>query len=183
MRSILVFIILLSATINVLSQSDSLSNSFDEHYKKTNPTITYKYDNKKQIHDYSNNWDFDKDGKLDNLYFVGTGGAHLYYFLRIVLSSDNIRRDFPFIESDFPILPKEYELNKTDYRPTSDQTFFAVFNNNKENDLTIFVKLDKATYAVTNQALKKKGVTTSLVTVSFKKGKAVLKDFIDQKKG
>lgn len=67
--------------------------------RKSNPTLTYSYDNISQIHNYSNNWDFDKDGIKDELYFVGTGGAHLYYFLKVVLSTDKKSREFNFIES------------------------------------------------------------------------------------
>src|SRR5438876_147936 len=128
MRCILTIILIFLFRVSALAQSDSASNSFETIYKKANPTIHYKYGNKKQVHDYSNNWDFDKDGKTDNVYFIGTGGAHLYYYLRVVLSSDNIVRNFPFIQSDFPVLPKDDELNKIGYRPGKKQTYFAVFN-------------------------------------------------------
>ena len=96
------------------SQSGMPSNSFEASYKKTNPTINYKYDSLRQIHDYSNNWDFDEDGKPDQVYFVGTGGAHLYYFLRVILSTDNLVRDFSFIQSDFPVLPSAHKLRVRD---------------------------------------------------------------------
>jgi hypothetical protein len=58
------------------------SNSFRNDYLKSNPNLKYNYDSATQIHNYSHNWDFDKDGVKDELYFVGTNGAHLYYFLK-----------------------------------------------------------------------------------------------------
>ena len=179
MRPTLILILLFTATINASSQSDTPSNSFEEHYKKTNPTSNYKYDNKEQIHDYSNNWDFDKDGKPDNVYFVGTGGAHLYYFLRIVLSSDNVVRDFSFIQSDFPALPTDDELKEANFKPESNHTQFAVFDYNKDNNADIFVKLDKASFEVDKKILKKKGINTNLVIISFKDGKTFIRDLVD----
>ena len=164
-----------------MAQNDTPTNSFEPFYRQKVPTIHYQYDTAKQIHNYSNNWDFDKDGVADQVYFVGTGGAHLYYYLRVILSSYNAKRDFPFIESDFPILPPDYNLNKVDYKPISDQTYFAVFKDEQEDNLVIFIKLDKATFSVAQKILKKKGVDTNLVTISFQKGKPIFKNFIDSK--
>jgi hypothetical protein len=129
MRSLTIILSLLAIS-NAWTQSDTSSNSLGKVYKTSNPTVKYQYLQEKQIHDYSNNWDFDKDGKLDQIYFVGTGGAHLYYYLRIILSSDDIVRDFPFIQTDFPILPRDEELTKIAYKPDGAQTYFAVFEDN-----------------------------------------------------
>jgi len=112
----------------------------------------------------------------DQLYFIGTGGAHLYYFLRIVLSADKTVRDFPFIASDFPILPTGEELTKKNYRPNPDQTFFAVFKD--ANTLSIFIKLDESTYATSQKYLRRNAVHTNLLTICFKDGKTILKDFV-----
>lgn len=54
--------------------------------------IKYCYDTLKQIHNYSDNWDFILDGKMDQVYLIGTRGAYLYFFLRVVLSTDNVER-------------------------------------------------------------------------------------------
>ena len=159
------------------SQSDTLTNSFERTYKKVNPTINYKYDQEKQIHDYSNNWDFDKDGTPDHVYFIGTGGAHLYYFLRVTLSSDNIVRNFTFIQSDFPVLPPDNELRKTDFKPNNNQTYFAVFDD-KDNNTDIFIRLDEQTFEVDKKTLKKKGIKTNLVLITFKNGRTIFRDFI-----
>jgi hypothetical protein len=159
------------------SQSDIPSNSFEASYKKTNPKIIYKYDSLRQIHNYSNNWDFDNDGKLDQVYFVGTGGAHLYYFLRVILSSDNLVRDFSFIQSDFPILPSGDELSKADFNPKNGWTQFAVLDFGKDKGKDIFIKLDNSTFDTEKKVLNKKGIKTSLVIITFKNGKSIFKDF------
>ena len=72
-------IILTVFTLTVISQQADTpeipSNSFKNSYLKSNPTLNYGYDDISQIHNYSNNWDLDKDGIKDELYFVGTGGG------------------------------------------------------------------------------------------------------------
>jgi len=92
---------LASFTLSVFSQqTDSIefpSNSFEKDYHKSNPTLIYSYDSISQTHNYSNNWDFDKDGIKDELYFVGTGGVHLYYYLKVILSSEKKSKEFNFI--------------------------------------------------------------------------------------
>lgn len=179
MRLIFIIVSLLGWTVCVKAQDDMPTNSFASYCRQKIPSICYEYDSIKQIHNYSNNWDFDKDGIADQVYFIGTGGAHLYFYLRVLLSSDNAKRDFPFIESDFPMLPPNYDFTKTGYKPNSNQTFFAVFKNEAEDNLTIFIKLDNATFSVTRNVLKKKGVNTNLVTLSFNNGKTLFKDFTD----
>ncbi|WP_343858433.1 hypothetical protein [Fulvivirga kasyanovii] len=65
-------------------------------------TINYAFDTSSQTHDYSNNWDFDGDKLTDSLLFIGNGGGHLYFNLKIILSSNNKAFDFPFLNSDMP---------------------------------------------------------------------------------
>ena len=149
------------------------SNSFEEKYKE-NPTINYSYDENKQVHNYSNNWDFDNDGINDELYFVGTGGAHLYFFLRLILSSDKVVRDFPYLISDYPILPSGENFNpKEDY--------FAVLDIKKNNNKAIFIRLDAPSFFISTDILKRKRVKTNLIVLTLKNGKAVLKDFNERK--
>ncbi len=62
---ILITIILTACTLTVFSQQinrlDFPSNSFENEYRKTNPALTYSYDSAVQTHNYSNNWDFDRE--------------------------------------------------------------------------------------------------------------------------
>ena len=173
-RTIIISLVFLRAFL-VMSQTDNIPNSFEETYRKTNPTINYFYDENKQIHNYSNNWDFDNDGINDEVCFIGTGGAHLYYFLRVILSSDQIVRDFPYLESDFPILPFGEELTKSDFNPQ--KTCFAVLDVDKNNSNAIFIRLDDISFFVSKKILKRQGVKTNLIVLTFKNGKAILNDF------
>lgn len=178
MRLLLLFIpFFLFATI-AQSQTDSIfSNSFEQDYKLNNPSLQYAYDEKKQIHDYSNNWDLDNDGKKDRLYFIGTGGAHLYFYLRVILSSDNKVYNFPFLESDFPFLPSAETLSKKTFNPVNSKDWFAIYDYFKDNSSSIFIQLNESTFSSEKSILKKKGIKTDLVILSFKKGKPVFEDF------
>lgn len=148
-------------------QADSLaipSNSFEISYSKSNPTLRYSYDNNTQTHDYSNNWDFDRDGEKDQVYFIGTGGAHLYYFLKVVLSSDHKPREFGFIQTDFPLLTATDTLNshKTPFG-------FVVTDIGQNLVPTIIVRLDDQTF-YDNKELKKRKIKTKSILVSFENG-------------
>lgn len=165
----LITIFLTTFTLTVFAQqTDSLdipSNSFGNSYRKSNPTLAYSYDEISQIHNYSNNWDFDKDGIKDELYFVGTGGAHLYYFLKVVLSTDKKSREFNFIQSDFPFLTATDTLNIE-----KNILGFVVTDLGKDLTPTIIVRLDELTF-FDNKELKKRNLKTKNVLVSFENGK------------
>ena len=177
MKLIQIFFLLLLEPITARSQKDTVTNSFAQAYKKTNPTINYHYDNLKQIHDYSNNWDFDLDGKKDQVYFIGTGGAHLYYYLRVILNADNVQRDYRFIQSDFPVLPSDDAFNKSGFDPISSFTQFAVSDYNKDSIIDIFVRLDDSSFLSGKKALKKYGVQSNYVIITFKRKKAQFTDY------
>lgn len=168
-----VFSIIIS--LNCFAQNDTITNSFAPYYEINNPALHYRYDEALQIHDYSGNWDLDQDGKSDQVFFVGRGGAHLYFFLRVVLSSDNRKRELTFVQSDLPVLPKEEEMIKPGYCPDPHSSFFSVYNNGKTNAL--FVRLDESTVSVVTKDLKRYGVSTGELAISFVKGKMVVKDF------
>lgn len=148
-------------------QKDSiviLSNSFENYYSKLNPKLKYSFDDISKIHNYSNNWDFDKDGIKDELYFVSTGGAHNYYYLKVILSKDHKKREFNFIESDFPILTAEdtANFNKTSFG-------FVVTRFGKNSVPTIIVKLDNQSFYENRELIKRK-IKTRNIMISFKNG-------------
>ena len=155
-------------TITVFSQQEDSfripSNSFEINYSKSNPGLRYSYDNTSQTHNYSNNWDFDKDGIKDEVYFIGTGGAHLYYFLKVVLSTDHKVRELDFIQTDFPLLTATDTLN-FEKTPLG----FVVTDFGKNLTPTIIVRLDEQTF-YNNQELKKRKIKTKNILVSFEKG-------------
>ena len=151
---------------------DIPSNSFENEYRISNPSLKYSFDEISQIHNYSNNWDFDNDGIKDELYFVGTGGAHIYYFLRVVLSSDKKVRDLNFIQSDVPF------LNETDtlkFKKIS--VGFAVKKLGKDLTPTIIVRLDESTYDAFKKELMKQKIKTRNSLICFKNGKMKFSSF------
>src|SRR3954468_9577532 len=92
------------------SQVDSVG---EEHRTRIYNTETQTVNNS---YNYSNMWDLDGDDKSDSLYLVGNGGAHVYYFLRIKLSSQNTTQEFTSIQIDLPYVLKPevlYEFGKT----------------------------------------------------------------------
>ena len=171
MKIITTYILFFLSPFAALSQTDTIHNSFESLYNKTNPTLKYKYDPANQIHDYSDNWDFDMDGKNDQLLFIGTGGAHLYFYLRIVLSADSIERNYPFIDLDMPILPASDKLKKTGYDPVNEFTPLAVFDADGDGINDIFLHIDDQTAAANSKQLKKHGIKSTDILITFKNKK------------
>jgi hypothetical protein len=167
---ILIVIFLTTFSLTVFSQqADSLespSNSFETEYRKSNPNLNYSYSDSAQTHNYSNNWDLDNDGIKDELYFVGTGGAHLYYYLKVILSTDKKTREFNFVQSDFPILigTDTLKIEKTG-------SGFVVANLGKELTPTIIVRLDDNTYYAVKKELTKLKLKTKNIDITFENGK------------
>ena len=163
----------------VKAQQDSTApqvfNSYKNIYANSNPTLLYSYTGSTQTHDYSGNWDFDKDGKKDRLYFIGNGGAHLYYHLRIVLSSDNTARDFPFLAFDLPILGNISELKKSNTGfPVLPQ--FVVHDFDADGVDEIYLHLDTMHCPIPRK-WKRKGLTSPYILVKYKNQQLLLKNF------
>jgi hypothetical protein len=177
MKKAIILLLVLVKTLFVVSQPSNISNSFEEMYKTTHPAIHYVYDETAHIHNYSHNWDFDNDGIHDEVYFVGTGGAHAYYFLRVILSSDRVVRNFPYLISDFPILPSGETVTQFNCNPQ--KTYFAVFSIDNSN--AVFIRLDTISFALNKKILKRQGVKTNAVVVTFTNNTTMLNDF-DRKK-
>lgn len=168
MKSLITFLLTMLILPVFSQQTDSVgitSSSFEISYSKLNPTLKHSYDTASKTHDYSNNWDFDKDGINDEVYFIGTGGSHLYYFLKVVLSTDHKSREFGFIQSDFPFLTATDTLN-FDKIPFG----FVVTDFGKGLTPTIIVRLDKQTF-YNNKELKKRKINTKNALVNFANGK------------
>jgi len=160
------------------AQSDSISNSYAVTYQKSNPGLNYSYDPERQIHNYSNNWDFDQDGIKDELYFIGTGGAHLYYYLCVVLSSKQVQQHFKFLITDDPILPPDEILNNISFIPKDYLINFAVFESDGSARKHILINLDQQSFAVNRKILKQLGINTTKILVYFENGKAKFKDLL-----
>jgi hypothetical protein len=181
--------LLLTLTISFQSpaQSDTtdveeIGNSCQPFFDDNKISIHYSYTVAIQTHNYSGNWDFDGDGNTDELYFIGTGGAHLYFYLRIVLSSDKKVRNFPFLELDLPCLGRITELKNAKFYPPPLLPQFVVdkfYTNglgNNTND-KIYLHLDDSHTIPTEW--RKKGVTTRYLLLWYDKGEMTIKNFIE----
>ncbi len=171
MRLLAIFILNIISFAAFSQDFDTLeipSNSFENVYRISNPTLKYSYDEISQIHNYSNNWDLDTDGIKDQIYFVGTGGAHIYYFLRVILSSDKNVRNINFIQTDFPFLNSTDTLN-------SEKTNVGFKVN--ESTPTIIIQLDERTIDAFNKELMKQNIKTGNCIINFKNGKTNFESF------
>lgn len=180
--------ILLPLTISFPShaQSDTtdieeIGNSCQPFFDDNKVSLHYSYSVANQTHNYSGNWDFDGDGDTDELYFIGTGGAHLYFYLRIVLSSDKKVRNFPFIELDLPCPGRITELENANFYPPPLLPQFVVdkFYTGPGDNINdkIYLHLDHAHTIPTEW--KKKGVTTRYLLLRYDKGEMTIKNFIE----
>ena len=157
-------------------QAEPLTSSFAHHYSIANPALHYRYDSLEQVHDYSGNWDLDGDGRNDQVFFVGTGGAHLYYFLRVILSSDNKVRDYSFLQSDFPLLPAENEpaLSPGEGQPLP---LFAAGDMDGDGSKDIFMQLDESSFIANKKVLKKHGIRSRYILITFSHGRVQSRDY------
>ena len=175
LQTILIIACLLFIVPKSSSQNYVSSNSFAEAYKQSNPTLNYKYDSINQIHNYSNNWDFDNDGINDEFSFIGTGGAHLYYYLQVILSSDTVVRNIRFLQSDFPVLPPDSVLVKKNLNPKTIRESFSVLE--IQGKKAIYIKLDQVSFNIEEKVLRAKGIKSNAILIFFMKGKIIFKDF------
>ncbi|MBK7212762.1 MAG: hypothetical protein IPH88_05600 [Bacteroidales bacterium] len=163
--AILFTVYYLTAFSQQTDKLDLRSNSFKKDYLNSNPTLKYSYDSVNQTHNYSDNWDFDRDGIKDELYFNATGGAHLYYSLKVVLSTDHKPREFDFIQTDFPLLTA---IDTLDFGKSP--IGFVIANFGKNLTPTIIIRLDNQTF-YDNKELKKRNINTKNALISFENGK------------
>ena len=155
---------LVSITARAQRGNDTVTNSLDDLYSTHNAPINYNYYETCNTHNYSNNWDFDLDGKKDSLYFIGTGGAHLYYYLKIVLSSDNQPREFSFIETDFPV------FTHIDSYDVQISRGFAILPLENGQGLSIIIRLDDQSYYANKRQLLKQNLTSRVIMIYFENG-------------
>lgn len=174
MRSLFIFLLVLTScsgkavsnekkTAVIPDEIDPIACcSFANDFVNTN--IQYTYLPETLTHDYSNNWDFDGDGKKDPLRLVGTDGAHVSFCLSLMLSSEKEVRYFSWIANDFPLLEDFKTFPENTLGTISHQ--FIVHDFNKDGRLDIFV----------NSAFYNRGITDTLKIEVLPKGNLILTD-------
>ena len=157
----------------------------NDYFKATMDSlgIRYSYSNENQTHNYSGNFDFDGDLLNDSLYFVGTGGAHLYYFPRIFLSSTKKSIDFEEINIDDPQYFPVSSLAALSFLFFFTPQFVVGTNKdllNEENQLisrpshVIFFRLDSHYYG---DDWKKQGINSNYVLLYFENSAFIIRNF------
>jgi hypothetical protein len=147
------------------------SNSFQAYYQSQIPSLQYAYSEDLQTHHYTRNWDLDQDGLPDSIWFVGTGGAHLYFFLRVMLSTDKKIRDYPYLQTDFPRLALDKTGTTIPPSHVSNTTSFAIVNLGPEDGLGIYIRLDQSSFQLTQKKLAKRGIQGHGLIIQWKTGK------------
>lgn len=154
---------------------EPVNNSYKESLSGSHPALHYRYIDASQTHDYSGNWDIDGDGKTDSIFFIGNGGAHLYFHLCLVLSSDNRTQRFTWLTFDLPI-PGHVSDLKSDHEklPIMPQFIVADFDTDGRQD--IYLCFDDH-YSSIPAKWKRRGVASRHLLLSYKRKKMVIRNF------
>lgn len=161
--------------MSAAAQTDHVANSYKATYDSLFPTLRYTYHSFSQTHDYSGNWDFDGDKIPDSLMFVGNGGAHLYFHLRLGLSSERTKRDFHFIVSDFPMLDSVEHFKKV-YSKNSIYPVFVVHDFDGDGNMDIYISTD-IKFAPIPAKWKRRGVSSGNLLIGYKKHRVTIENF------
>ena len=124
-------------------------------------------------YNYSNKWDLDGDNKKDSLFFIGNGAAHTYFFLRIMLSSDGLARDFSTVQIDMPYYLPVETLKQWGTNPGVQ---FVVHDLNNDGVQDIYLNFNNP-FGYIPEAWKIKAVKTKYVLLSFSGKKLNVKDY------
>jgi len=175
MKTLFIIVIVKLLSIELAAQDHHVPNSYKETYDTRFPTLKYSYDSLSQTHNYSGNWDIDGDKKPDSLFFVGNGGAHLYFHLRLQLSSENKARDLSYLVSDFPVLDSIGHLKKV-YGKSPYYPVFVVHDFNNDGMLEIYLNTD-IKFAPIPAKWRRRGVTSRSILISYQKKDILIKNF------
>jgi hypothetical protein len=168
------FILPLLTLSIILAQEDSIeTNSYEHYLKKDYPQLSYRYDDAHQTHSYSGNWDFDGDKIPDSLFFTGNGGIHLFYQLKIVLSSGHPLKNFPTLLMDIPYLGKAEDITKEE---VSLLPQFAVHDFDADGIMEIYINYDPS-FSSVQKKWKSEGVTSRQILIKIKNNNLVIKNF------
>ena len=155
------------------AQTDSIASSKIENDKYQQPIYDPETGTVNLSYNYSNRWDLDGDKKPDSLFFIGNGGAHVYFYLRVVLSTDNITRNFPFIQLDFPYVDSKESLDKYGKNVIPQ---FVVHDFDKDGIPDLYLNFDNH-FGSIPRAWKKKGIKAKYVVMSFARSELKVRNY------
>lgn len=174
MKKLILITVLILNMVASYAQTDSLSNDgpplINEEYAEHHYDSTLKVEI--LTYNYSNKWDLDGDGKNDAVLFVGNGGAHEYFHLRIELSSKPTISDFPGIEIDMPYYVEITKNENWDKKVAQ----FVVSDFDNDGLKEIFLNIGNPGDFIPED-LKEKGITSSHVLIDYEEGQLWLRNF------
>jgi hypothetical protein len=139
--------------------------------------VVYRYDSTLQlkipIYNYSNKWDLDGDNKNDSILFIGNGGAHTYFHLRIVLTKDNLIRDFPTFHLDMPYVGKIETLKEWGKHPGVQ---FVIHDFDSDGIDEIYLNIDNPFGSIPKK-MKRQGLTSPYILIDFSENKLKVRNF------
>lgn len=167
----IIFIVIQGSFGNyVFGQSDTVEWFDEEHYSKIYNPYTNSVNSS---YDYSNKYDFDGDNINDSLLLIGNGGAHVYYYLKIVLSSDNIERNFPTVQMDFV-----YEATKKELENIDSLIQIGVYDFDDDGKNEIYLNFNNDFSTIPNE-WKEKGIKSKRVMLNFENHELTCTDYIE----
>ncbi|MGB0978032.1 MAG: hypothetical protein ACPGVV_01490 [Croceimicrobium sp.] len=116
---------------------------------------------------YTDLWDFDNDGLKDEIRFISNGGAHVYYYLQIFLSSAQELYSFRNFYIDMPYLFEADEL--LEFIP------FLVLDFDQDGVDEIYLNLNNH-FASIPAELRSKGIKTKKIRIDYENGELRLSD-------
>jgi len=153
-----------------LAQNDTLKVVNGEYsqyiYNEASKSNNFSYN-------YSNKWDFDGDNLKDSMFFIGNGGAHSYFYPKIILSSNGLSYDFTSVQIDMPYFTSIETLNYWKLNPSIQ---FVVYDFNSDGSQDIYLNFNNS---ISNIPIdwKKQSVKTKKVILDFSKKKLSVKDY------
>lgn len=126
------------------------------------------------VYTYTNpKWDLDGDKKVDSIQFVGNGGAHQYYYLRIKLSSKTKWNHFHSLSIDFP---EPLDINLIDPENLSYESYRCdIFDFDNDGLNEIRIQLDDKTEMPDRS--EKNGLHTKELWVDYENNQLNVKDY------
>lgn len=160
MKIRIVFAMLFSCTNVLYAQADMPGAAYAQNiYNPETKSVNLSYN-------YSGKWDFDGDGKKDSLFFIGNGGAHAYFYPKLILSKDGSTRIYPTVLLDMPYFNNKVQLEKFRKNPAVQ---LIVDDLDKDGITDIYFNFDHSSGAIP-KTWRRKGIHTKYVIVSFAGG-------------
>lgn len=166
-RIILIILSTLTFTL-VNAQSDTTNTELVQI--PNSEYAVYQYDSLLNdsilTYQYFNICDIDNDGLFDSIMFVGNGGAHIYFNLKLKISTNGKWIDYPTLYIDMPYLKDTIE----------EITQFAVSDFDDDGIDEVFLNIDNPFGSIPDN-LKTGDLTSKRLIIEFEKGRLIIRNY------